>query len=725
MSTITGTIAHAVTIASSGTYSYASSLTIAGSGEVYQSSGSAAVYGASGASLFNAGYIRGYSDGVLITGSSGRVSNTERITATGAGGAGVSLTAGGYVYNSGTIVAGNSSAAGYGIGISGALGTVVNSGEIVSYNDLSWGVSLAEGGSVSNLAAGYIEGGVYISGSPGTVTNAGIIDDSGGAGIGLQEGGYVHVEGGMISGVDAIYLGATGSVTNAGTLEGTGDGIYLGAGGSVDNSGLIDGYAEGILIIGSAGRVSNTNRIAATGGGGAGVSLTAGGYVYNSGTIVAGNSSAAGYGVGISGGLGTVVNSGEIISYDDLNWGVSFAAGGSVRNLAAGDIGGGVYIGGAAGSVTNAGTLEGSAIGIDLAAGGTVVDSGSIGGTTAILFGGTGGSLLELERGYVISGSIIGSGSAGATNTLELSSALGAVTASYNGLGIVNFGFVEFAAPTGGKNETLVISNTASLPGTIEGFTAFHDIIDIRQLTDPASAVFNLNTLTDKLTITEGTQSVTLQLAGNLAGIVWQAGTDGFGGTDIEPACFARGTLILTENGEYPVEELQIGDKVLTVAGDMRRIKWIGRRGYRGAFLLRNSDLWPICVTAGALGPDVPRRDLYLSAKHALFLDGLLIPVECLVNESSIVRCDCPDEIEYFHIELETHDVILAERAPAETYVDCDNRQIFHNAHEFARLYPGGAPCWCFCAPRTEAGRDLDRIRQHLAATARASRLAA
>jgi hypothetical protein len=130
-------------------------------------------------------------------------------------------------------------------------------------------------------------------------------------------------------------------------------------------------------------------------------------------------------------------------------------------------------------------------------------------------------------------------------------------------------------------------------------------------------------------------------------------------------------------------------------------------------------------VRQGALEPNVPRRDLYLSAKYALYLDGLLIPVERLVNGRSILRRQCPQEIEYFHIELASHDVILAEGAPAETFVDCDGRMIFHNACEFALLYPGEEPArWHFCAPRVEAGRELDRVRARLLARAAAPLLA-
>ena len=44
------------------------------------------------------------------------------------------------------------------------------------------------------------------------------------------------------------------------------------------------------------------------------------------------------------------------------------------------------------------------------------------------------------------------------------------------------------------------------------------------------------------------------------------------------------------------------------------------------------------------------------------------------------------ERVSYFHIELETHDVIFAEGAPSETFIDDNSRGMFHNAHEFALL---------------------------------------
>lgn len=551
---------------------------------------------------------------------------------------------------------------GYAVGIASGAGYVHNTGTIEETGFGGLGVSLADGGNVANAAAAALIAGYY-------------------TGIG-------------------IYGGA-GSVTNAGTIEGTGS------------------YGAAIEINGFAGMVMNTGTIAAAGYGGIGIYLTSGGSIDNA--LLIDSAGSYGYAIEIGGAAGSVYNTGTIEAPAYMGIAVSLAEGGLVDNAVSGALITGYYTGigiyGAPGTVTNAGTIAAAnGDGIDLAAGGTVVDAGTIGGNpAAIYFGGTGGNLLELEKGYSLSGSVVGSGRA--SNTLELSSTLGAVTVRYDGLGLVNFGFVDFAPP-GGRDETLLIADTAVLPGTIEGFTAFHDVIDLRQLTaDPTGAVFIFDSSTDKLTVTEGTQSVTLQLAGNYSAIHWVSASDGHGGTDLEPACFARGTMILTENGEHPVEALSIGDRVVTFCGKARPIKWVGRRSYKGAFLLRHSDMWPIRVAAGALAPAVPRRHLYLSAHHALFLDGLLIPVECLVNGGSITRCDCPDEIAYFHIELESHDVIMAEGAAAETFVDCGNRGIFHNACEFALLYPAEeARRQGFWAPRVEAGGELEAVRRRLRA---------
>src|SRR5262245_9261787 len=111
-----------------------------------------------------------------------------------------------------------------------------------------------------------------------------------------------------------------------------------------------------------------------------------------------------------------------------------------------------------------------------------------------------------------------------------------------------------------------------------------------------------------------------------------------------------------------------------------------------------NRNAAPILFRASALDENVPRRDLYVSSEHAMYIDDeVLVRADQLVNGVSILGYLDLEAVEYFHIELDSHDVILAEGAPAETFVDCNNRCMFQNAAEFRELYPGDtSPAWAF-----------------------------
>jgi hypothetical protein len=141
------------------------------------------------------------------------------------------------------------------------------------------------------------------------------------------------------------------------------------------------------------------------------------------------------------------------------------------------------------------------------------------------------------------------------------------------------------------------------------------------------------------------------------------------------------------------------------------------------ANVIAADDILPVCIKAGALADSVPRRDLWISPHHAMFIDGLLIEGRDLVNGTSIVQAERVETLSYFHIELETHDVIVAEGALSETYLDEDNRGMFQNAREYETLFSSvpAVPAQ-YCAPRVDGGYALEALRQRLARRAAGAR---
>jgi hypothetical protein len=96
----------------------------------------------------------------------------------------------------------------------------------------------------------------------------------------------------------------------------------------------------------------------------------------------------------------------------------------------------------------------------------------------------------------------------------------------------------------------------------------------------------------------------------------------------------------------------------------------------------------PICVRADAFGEGRPNRDLFLSPDHAVLWDGGLVPVRLLVNGASIQRDSGRRLITYYHVELETHDILLADNLAVESYLETGNRGMFENTGEPLLLHP-------------------------------------
>ncbi|MGO8737325.1 Hint domain-containing protein [Rhodoblastus sp.] len=171
--------------------------------------------------------------------------------------------------------------------------------------------------------------------------------------------------------------------------------------------------------------------------------------------------------------------------------------------------------------------------------------------------------------------------------------------------------------------------------------------------------------------------------------------------------CFYPGTMIRTPEGEVAVETLNPGDLVLTADGAAKPVNWLGRQTVSTVFA-DPTRILPIRVKAGALADNVPARDLLVSPDHALLVDGVLIHAGALVNGASIVReTKVPRVFTYYHIELDDHSLILAENAPAETFVDNVDRLGFDNWAEFEALYPQGKAVEELPYPRAKAHRQV------------------
>ena len=113
-------------------------------------------------------------------------------------------------------------------------------------------------------------------------------------------------------------------------------------------------------------------------------------------------------------------------------------------------------------------------------------------------------------------------------------------------------------------------------------------------------------------------------------------------------------------------------------------------------------------------------RNLRLSPDHAVFVDGVLIPVRYLINGRTIVQ-ERVDQVTYYHVELPAHDVIIAEGLPCETYLDTGNRSAFANGGTGVALHPDFARrVWHEqgCAELVLAGPRLAEARRDVLARA-------
>lgn len=549
-----------------------------------------------------------------------------------------------------------------------------------------------------------------------TVTNAGHVS-SGRYGVYLRAGGLLTNTGSIYGGTNGVkgehitaihgidsfsYNTATSTLVNSGSIGGGGYAVQFEYGGIVTNSGVINAASSGtgVDIRDLAGTVLNTGSI----GGGNDINLTNGGYVSNSSTGVLLTTNANyGQGIVVNGGNATVVNAGQITaSYTGIY--SRYAGSLDIRNS-------GTIIGASVASAYSAGIwVYGATGGVTIENSGLIKSAEGVSGE-AITIAAPASTFTNLNLIVDPGASFVGkvTAEAGATNTIDLASGASAGTLSATSGEFVNFGTMTIAS-----GATWTIDGDATLHNefpTIAGFTNKDGIA----LTGSNNAISHVGSVTNSgfttVTLT-GSDAQTLTFAGSFSGGFNIANVAGV--QTLETICFLPGTLIRTPDGEVPVEALKTGDLVATLCNGARPVKWIGT-GKVLAAPGQRGPATPVIVRQGALGDNLPSRDLHVTKAHALYfahplyLDGVFIPVEFLVNHATIVWDDRGQEVDVYHVELDSHDVIFANDAPAETFRDDGNRWMFQNGFDGLNE-PRSEPC----APVLTGGPVVDAIWRRL-----------
>jgi hypothetical protein len=392
----------------------------------------------------------------------------------------------------------------------------------------------------------------------------------------------------------------------------------------------------------------------------------------------------------------------------------------------------------AAGGVVDANllALQQGGVGTNLSlypAGTILIDGGtlettnlaSIGGVVAIENGGAADLRLAPPTAII-------NGVAQNSGTIDIAGASSATLGYASGItrfgGLVNFSAADGTPAPGG---TAVVDDVIANLGTFADFTA-GDTIDLSGYASgtrfavtalpppslPASVPSDLSTLY-ALTDTAGGVTATIATLAVIDGAKPLLNAN----NDTITACFAAGTRILTVRGEVAVDALRVGDLVATFSGAgaaLKPVRWIGYRHVDLTAHPTPEKVRPVRMIAGCLAPGLPHRDLVLSPGHALCIDDHLVDVEWLLNGVTVTQDMTVDAVTYYHIELDQHDLVLAEGVFSETYLDTGNRGQFVNAGAAIALHPDFLPhqdkSVGACRPWLTGGPLLREIRARLIA---------
>ena len=153
----------------------------------------------------------------------------------------------------------------------------------------------------------------------------------------------------------------------------------------------------------------------------------------------------------------------------------------------------------------------------------------------------------------------------------------------------------------------------------------------------------------------------------------------GFDLTFPDVVCFVAGTKIATPLGAFNVEDLRIGDLVITKDNGLQAIRWIGRKYITGVRLYAYPHLRPILIRKDALGLGYPNQDLYVSPQHRMLINGprvrlitghgeALVAAKDLLNGTSIIQTHDTMAADYIHILFDRHELVTANGTLSESF---------------------------------------------------------
>ncbi|MCP1201904.1 Hint domain-containing protein [Acetobacter oryzoeni] len=495
------------------------------------------------------------------------------------------------------------------------------------------------------------------------------------------DGGSVFVEGlvsgGTLTNKGQIRVSAGGVISSIDTTDGS---LFISAGGSAYDTNVVSGFTQ------VDGYIS-------------------GGSIYDGKIQI--DSGATASGVSASGTdfptQGTIeVDGGTLTDATTHDYGNVTLITGTVNNLSAtgggitmtgGTLSGGTFQSGATMTV-NAGAVSGTVTignkGNANVSGGTVSDINiASGGSGAI----TGGSVADVT---VSSGGTVNfNAGAALTDTLTLSSGgTASITGDTGGAVQLGDGYTSGLTITG-----LNTSKDTNVTTTINGWTKDSQI-DLQYVTfnNAKWEYSDANTVAITTTdaTTDDTYTVTLNIP-NVEATGFNLVNDNQGGTII--TCFLAGSMICTPDGDVAVEDLQIGDQLVTFDWEhdrevTRPVVWVGKAHAKVRAGLPDDEAgYPVRILKNAISDGVPYKDMLITAEHCLCFEGKFVPARMLVNGFSIFYDKSITSYDYYHVETDQHSVITADGMLTESYLDTGNRRAFRQEGKVATLR-GAVQSW-------------------------------